>query len=304
MKIALISITLNDNYKINEWVSYYNEYRSEIYLHIIVDNGSEPVYISIIKENFTNSVFIFRNSNGGCTSAYNDGIKLALANPNVDAIMLLGNDIRIPQNGITLLYNELMDIMNSTIGMIQPIVLKKDSNEVENFGCGIKKDLFMDLLDSGKNIYDIKEQSRIVESVPGGVNLAKRSFYETIGLQDEKLFMYSDEVDMALRAKKLGIKFLATKNVISWHQHLNIQNNSDRPLYSYYLISRNKIYLAKKNYTKKRFYVIVLYHLISNLKNLCVNIFHLKKIDSIIYSFLGIYHGFKIKNMGKPKFIK
>ena len=46
MRVAAITITLNDDYKFEEWCKYYEEYKDEIYLHIIVDNGSKPTYIS------------------------------------------------------------------------------------------------------------------------------------------------------------------------------------------------------------------------------------------------------------------
>ena len=49
----------------------------------------------------------------------------------------------------------------------------------------------------------------------GGMNLGKREFYEKVGLQDEKLFMYSDEVDIGTRAKKLGFKMMIPRLFIS-----------------------------------------------------------------------------------------
>ena len=33
--------------------------------------------------------------------------------------------------------------------------------------------------------------------------------------------MYSDEVDMGLRAKKLGVNLAVTTEAKAWHQHLN-----------------------------------------------------------------------------------
>lgn len=97
MKIAAITITYNDDYKFREWCIYYNEYKSEIDLHIIVDNGSEQQYLKQVKSFFTDSIIIERKTNGGCTGAYNNGLKMALEREDIDAILLIGNDIRLAE---------------------------------------------------------------------------------------------------------------------------------------------------------------------------------------------------------------
>ena len=100
MNIAAITITYNDGYKFKEWVEHYQEYKSELYLHIIVDNGSEDEYMAQLKSTFTDSIIIERGKNGGCTHAYNDGIRYALNDKHVDAIMLIGNDIKLSVHGV------------------------------------------------------------------------------------------------------------------------------------------------------------------------------------------------------------
>ena len=96
MNVAAITITYNDDYKFTEWLGHYQEYKDELYLHIVVDNHSCEEYASKLRTFFPCSKIIRRSSNGGCTYAYNDGIKVALADKNVDAILLIGNDIRLP----------------------------------------------------------------------------------------------------------------------------------------------------------------------------------------------------------------
>ena len=61
MKVAMITVTYNDSYKFKEWCQWYEEYKSEIDLHIVVDNGSEKDYLNMVKDYFTNSIIIERN---------------------------------------------------------------------------------------------------------------------------------------------------------------------------------------------------------------------------------------------------
>jgi hypothetical protein len=259
MKIAAITITYNDDFKFKEWISHYNLYKDDLYLHIIVDNGSTAEYIRLLEESFPQSYIIKRKSNGGCTESYNDGIKYALDKKEVDAIMLIGNDVKLEDGGLT----KLHAFLNSNIeyGMVAPIFLKKDSTVVEDFGCEVSEYNYMIPYDLGKDISEIKIANRNVASVTGGMNLAKRIFYEKVGLQDEKLFMYSDEVDMAIRTEKLGLKMAVTSDVKSWHQHINFSGNI-RSYSVYFLINRNKVYLARKHFGKLKAIKIFFYQVV------------------------------------------
>ncbi|HOI84443.1 MAG TPA: glycosyltransferase [Acholeplasmataceae bacterium] len=251
MKIAVVVITLNDDYKFDQWLAFHDEYKTEIYKHIIVDNGSNEEYLSKLESNFPESIIIKRQSNLGTTKAYNDGIKLALSDNDVDSVMLLANDIKIPKGGLTKLYSILY---NSDALMISPILLDKDSMVISDFGSKIGKNLHMIPYMNGQILdQSLKKAERYVEALTGGVNLAKREFYNTVGYQDEKLFMYSDEVDMGIRANKKGIKLICTNQVLSWHQHINPPNRKNRrPPYTAYLIGRNKVYIARKHFNSMK----------------------------------------------------
>lgn len=245
MKIAIIAVTYNDEYKFEQWLKFYNEYKDCIDYYIIVDDHSKPDYLEHVKKNFKGSIILCRDQNGGSTAAYNTGISYALNNTDVDYIMLLDNDIRISSKSIANCAKFLSE--NKTVGMVSPILIKADSDIVDNFGCQIKKDFILDEYMNKANINDIKEKVHFCDTVPGGVNMSPASFYRIVGLQDEKLFMYSDEVDMGIRAKKHGIKMASISSSICWHQHINPNRSRYRSPCTDYLIARNKVYLAKKH---------------------------------------------------------
>lgn len=255
MKIAAISMTMNDDFRLSAWKSYYDEYKDEISEHIIVDNGSTQEYQDLLHDTFPTSTIIELGYNGGCTGAYNAGIRKALTNPIIDAILLIGNDVRIEKGGLTKLYGILFS--NPEYGMIAPVLLKKDSQIIECFGStlnlknGDAKGIY-----SKQPITEIGKKTMEVGLVPGGANLSKRIFYEPegVGLQDENLFMYCDERDMALRAKKKGYLTIATSEALSWHQHIDRIGNLRDPR-TEYLRARNYIYVANKHFSKKTKYI-------------------------------------------------
>lgn len=247
MKIAAITITYNDDYKFKEWCEHYEEYKNAIALHIIVDNSSTPDYLQMVKSYFTNSIIIERDTNGGCTGAYNDGLRKALECSDVDSIMLIGNDIRISSNDIIKLYDFLYS--KSEYGMVSPVLLSPSTGKIECYGSKLNiwgVDVFpylgCDYNDPSLPLY------REVEYVTGGMNLSKREFYERVGLQDEKLFMYADELDMYCRAKKASYKEAVTKSAVAYHCHINPKQSTIRRPEMYFLHGRNIVYLYKKHY--------------------------------------------------------
>ena len=244
MKIAMITISYNDDYKFKEWCNYYDEYKDDIDYHIIVDNGSEERFLKQVEDYFTSSIIIKRTTNGGCTSAYNDGLRYILDNTDADAIALWGNDVRIRKGDMRKLYDYLYS--EDELGMVAPVVLRKDSNIIEDFGVKINS-LRVRYIYKGDNLSCISGTKRMhVDLVPGGINLSKRAFYEKVGLQDENIFMYCDERDMYYRAKKCGFIEGVTAEAVSWHQHIASPHKGKR-LDSTFLIARNRTYLEKKH---------------------------------------------------------
>jgi GT2 family glycosyltransferase len=288
MKIAAITVTYNDHYKVTQWFDYYSEYKNEISLHIIVDNGSDADFIKTIEKLFPNSIIIKRTCNGGCTAAYNDGIRYALNVKEVDSIMLIGNDIRIPADSISVLHNILFS--NERYGIITPILFRKDSDIIHDYGSTISQLLYMNPSHSGERLHDALPLIKEVKSVTGGMNIAKREYYETIGLQDEKLFMYSDEVDMGLRMAKTRFKAVITRRATAWHQHIAPPNVTGRQGYAEFFMRRNKIYLAYKHYGVLRAVYIFCFQLArSPLK--AVSFVKHRAYTHIVYYLLGCFCG-------------
>ena len=295
--IAVVTITMNDGYKFKEWCQHYEEYKDELYLHIIVDNHSEKDYLEQVKSFFKTSVIIERETNGGCTLSYNDGIRYALNDPKVEFIALVGNDCRIDTGGLIKCAEFIIN--NNGFGMVSPIMFKKGgTNIIEDYGDNISDELTLIEHMSGKCILDVKEPYYISQALPGGLNVSCREFYEKVGLQDEMLFMYSDEVDMGLRAEKCGFKLASISYVHSWHEHVNENKKTNRRFpFSRYLIGRNKVYLAGKHFGNKKKRSVFCYFILYGIKGLFKGLIKcdFPRIQDSIWSIRGAYYGFRGK---------
>lgn len=291
MKIAVVTITYNDDYKLYEWFKWFQKYKAECGLHIIVDNGSDIEYQHKVKGCFQNSVFLELGHNGGCTEAYNIGIKYALQDPTVTHIALIGNDIRLESNSLSKCVLKLNS--DNHLCMVAPVLFEANSNIIADLGCQISKYLTMIPYGLGLDIKNVAIEDRYCEAVTGGMNISKRNFYETVGLQDENLFMYSDEVDIGIRAAKQGLKLAVVYDSYSWHQHINPPCSTRRLPFSQYLIGRNKVYLAQKHFGLSRAFKVWFFFFRKCIKNVIKGCLKRDRylIRDATWQFIGICNG-------------
>lgn len=300
MKIAAITVCFNDNYKLEEWYENFQYYKKSLYRLIIVDNGSKKEFLDRAKAKFSCAEFIERDCNGGLTAAYNEGIRIALKDNEVDSIMLLGNDILIRNDSIEKMYKFLFQ--EERIGMVAPVLLEKNSDLVSDAGADVSYCFFMKPYNVGKRYGDLGKENIKSKSLTGGINLAKRSFYEKLGLQDEKLFMYSDEVDMGTRAFLENIEMFVVHDAVAWHQHINPPGHTRRLPYSDYFMARNKIYLGRKHYGLLRAFIIFVFMIIRNCCGICILKIRGKSIEPSIYALKGAINGIRNK-MDLPDYL-
>ena len=286
MNVTMVTITYNDEYKLDEWVEKFNGYKQQFYKHIIVDNGSRPAYRNKLADLFPNCEIIYAPSNLGCTGAYNLGIERALEDLSVGGVMLLANDFRLSEHCIENLtaYLESVD----ALGMVSPVWVEPGTKDViSDFGCKFTRHLSMEAYGEGRKLGEIAETSRFCDGVGGGTNLATREFYEQVGLQDNNLFMYSDEVDMGLRARKLGILIGVTKNALCWHEHINPpESGNSRAHYVRYLTGRNKVYVSSKHCGHVQQIYIVGIYFFGSIAKLVFNAALFRKNPAISYCYM------------------
>lgn len=296
MKIASVTLYCNEDFRLKQWINLYNEYKSEIYLHVIVNNGKEEDS-EMLKSCFPDSIILYSSSNN-MTHSYNVGVREIMKDKEVDAIMQITNDIRFLSGTITSLYERLM--ADPKLAVIGPVMLKKDSDVIESFGYIIPK-YYSDsvALYRGIQYKELKEDFKYVSCVPGGAIMVKRSAYDEFGFQDEKLHMYSDERDMFIRFDKLDYKEGVLCTAKAWHQHEYKPGSSMRTPIATYLSARNRVYITSKYYNffvtfyvGSRLFTLALLRLIKHT-------FAKREIrDYDIATLKGVVDGFILKHKG------
>jgi GT2 family glycosyltransferase len=170
-------------------------------------------------DNFKTIVIDNDKENRGFAGGNNLGIKQALEK-GADYVLLLNNDTVVEPNFL----KELVEAGESDkkAGILGPIGGK--INWLYTKGVHVTKN----------NKY-----------ISGACMLVKREVIEKIGLMDEEYFLYCEDVDWCLKARKAGYKCVVVLEAKIWHK---VSSSAKAESFSYiYYHTRNGLLLAKKN---------------------------------------------------------
>lgn len=195
--------------------SIYENTKDLSYEIIIVDNNSSDGSCAMVKENFLhreNFSLIENKDNKGFAWGNNQAIRVAKGR----AILLLNPDTLINENAINKTYECL--VKDEKLGVAGCKVLNIDGTL--QLACRRMaprpKDAFFKIFGISKlfknnknltryNLTHVSEDEFLdVDSVSGCFLMIKREVIDKIGLLDETFFMYGEEMDWCMRAKKAG----------------------------------------------------------------------------------------------------
>jgi len=200
---------------------------------IIVDNASNDNSLGQIDK--TKKVQIVRNDiNLGFSKAVNLGIKFALKK-NAGTIILVNQDVDFTNDFISPLLFNNNDIVSPVIKFKRNNQWVYDYGGLINFRIGRIHHRELD--------YPVTISKGRVDYVGGCCMLIRRKVIDKIGLFDERFFMYFEDADFCLRAKKMGYTTSIEPKSIIVH---NFQEGKYREIKKYrYLITSNIIFINK-----------------------------------------------------------
>ena len=141
--------------------------------------------------------------NRGFAKAVNLGIKKALAK-KAEAILLLNPDLKITAEQILALSKTAEDIVGPVL------TFDRQGKRIYDFGGRVNFVL-------GRTTH-LENIAGKIDYVSGACMLIKKRVFEKIGLFDQRFFMYLEDVDFCLRAKKAGFTIAINTSVVVEHQ--------------------------------------------------------------------------------------
>jgi len=180
---------------------------------IVIDNASTDKSVELIKKKFPKIKIIENQTNLGFAGGNNVAIKYALKN-NFNNIMLLNPDTIVEKNFLKPLL-QLMKL-DKKIGIVSPVLKGKEGSRTI-FALGAE---FNPILGRTKHIHLKKRPSNVLkqEMVSGCAMIVRREVFEKIGLLDERFFLYFEDSDFCLRARKAGFKIYVEPKSLVLHK--------------------------------------------------------------------------------------
>ena len=215
---------------------------------IVVDNVSTDGTREMLAKKYPKVVTILNNENIGFGRANNQGIRKAKG----EYILLLNSDTLIPNHAITKLYEFTKKHPRSFVG---PKLL--NMNRTPQTSCGPFFSLpvvFAALFLKGDVIgltRSSPRKTRRVDWISGACIMAAKKLFMDDLLFDEKIFMYMEEIDLLMRAKKkgYGTYFYAGSPII----HLGGRSSVNKRTGPVLNIYKGLLYVYNKHCSKRAF---------------------------------------------------
>ncbi|MBR6450646.1 MAG: glycosyltransferase family 2 protein [Fibrobacter sp.] len=235
MKIAVILVNYNGfSDTVNCIDSLCN---SETPLHIIVvDNASKEDEAALINQKYSNITTFRENKNLGFTGGNNIGIQWALDN-GYEYIALLNNDTVIDNK----LFSNLLKWADRDTVVLPYMYYYSDPNSLWYGGGFINR-----RTGNAEHILKTVKDETPFECnfATGCCLLAHRDIWQSVGLLNDRYFMYNEDTEFSIRLIKAHKKIKIIPSAKLWHKVGKSSGGPLSPLSSYY-VTRNRLHLLK-----------------------------------------------------------
>jgi len=223
----------------------------KIYIIILKFNGEKEIKdclasLQLIKvpKGWEIKIIVVDNSktNLGFAGGVNVGIKEALKN-GAEAVLLLNQDTKVEKDFLSPLLENQADIVGPVIKFKRRGEWVYDFGGRINWWLGENKHWEIQNPKSKiQNKFKIKNSKiKDIDYISGCAMMIRRGVFEKIGLFDERYFLYFEDADFCLRAKKAGFKIAIEPNSIIVHY---LKEGGKKPLWQrWQLIKSNLVFI-------------------------------------------------------------
>ena len=245
MKASVVIVNYNGADDTLECLDSLNKIDYHDYEIILVDNASSDAssVLNEVHKNFSAVKILAMPRNLGFAGGNNAGIKTAL-DDGARYVILLNNDTIVAHDFLSQMIKTAESDEN--IGIIgAKIYYFAEKNRVWYNGgtfnwIGGGRHIQDGTVDENLDDGEIKN----TEYVTGCALLIKREVVEKIGLLCEDFFMYYEDIEWSLRARKAGYKTVIAPAAHIWHKVSRSASKMGAPVIHYYNI-RNALLLTK-----------------------------------------------------------
>ncbi len=229
---------------------------------LVVNDGSNEETINKIKTFFPMVKTLNFKKNAGFSQTINKGIRYAIKKYSPYYLALLNNDTKAEKNWL----QNLVDCIESeqAAAVASNMLFFKNPETINSQGGTINWNGDGYDVNFGKMRKEVEEERRLVLGICFGGALIRAEVFQKVGLPDERYYSYYEDLDWGWRANILGYKmYFEPEAILHHHGSASWENKT---LKKVYLIKRNALTSALKNYELKNiplriFYIMIGYSL-------------------------------------------
>ncbi len=242
--VSIIVLNYNAGKLLLDCVTSLKKSRYENMEILVVDNISSDNSHIKCKEEFPEIKLIQNKKNLGYCGGNNVGINEAKG----EFIVILNPDTIVEEDWLEELfiaYDEFGDglYQPKIISLNEPGVIQSTGNMIHIFGFGFARD-------KGKKIIEKKEVIEKIGYASGTCLFTSRKIFEKVGLLDEFLFLYHDDLDLGWRAAQMGISsYYVPKSKIFHAESYSLRWSAKK----FYWLERNRKYCLRTHYSKETY---------------------------------------------------
>lgn len=228
---------------------------------IVLDNQTTDGSIDAIHERFPNVQIVPLAENLGYAGNNNVGIKIALEK-GADWVFVLNEDTALDAACLAQLVAE--GESDRQIGMVGPMVYHYNEPQYIQSGGGMlgpywqSIHLAKDELDRGQ-----LNEPHTVEWISGCAILVRRGVIEQAGMLDERFFLYWEETEWCLRARRAGWRIVHVPAAKLWHK--GVQRNYEPKPFVMYYGTRNRLLMLSKHRAPLKVWIFAFTEIIRTL---------------------------------------
>ncbi len=206
---------------------------------LVIDNGSEDGSQALLRERYPEVTLVELGRNTGFSVANNVGLRRARG----EYIALLNNDVLLDAAWMERMVGAIT--ADVSLGSCACKMLFYDRRDTLD-SAGIIMGANGNSVNRGINQRDgtaYAEPARVFGACAGAA-LYRATLFADIGLFDEDLYIYYEDVDLSFRAQLAGYDCLYVSQAVSFHHH---SASGGRLGKKYYYLTRNNLIVTLKN---------------------------------------------------------
>lgn len=249
-KIGIITVTYNSSKVLDDFMQSILKQDYSDFILYIIDNDSKDSTLAVLSKYPSNTIKLIKNEeNYGFAKGVNQGVMASIAD-GCSYVLLINNDTIFGSDLLSIL---LHDLIITNADMASPkIMYHEPNNIISSAGGGFIPWQAMKNYNIGCNEIDHDQYNQIIKCqfVPACCLLIKIELFSpgSVGIMDEKYFVYFEDADWMLRASRMNKILIYTPNVKIYHKESSLTGGVNSE-FIVKIFFRNRIYYIRKNFT-------------------------------------------------------